>query len=200
MQRKGFPESYDVRRLLRVPGRGQVGQADVTAPVYSHLTLRHRPGRRAGRAPARHRDPGGAERAADRRRRSRARAAFVSDFFDFSIYIDADAKDIQDWYVARFLTLRETVFTDPKSYFHRYAALSDAEAREIALRLWREINSVNLAREHPTDPRARPPDHSQGRGSRSHLRATKKVVRTRGMNCRADLQVRLGGAKAPPYT
>jgi len=87
--------------------------------------------------------------------RQQGRALSVSDFFDFSIYIDADAKDIQCWYVDRFMTLRETVFTDRKSYFHRYAALTDAEAREMALRLWHDINYVNLTENiEPTRERA----------------------------------------------
>jgi len=81
---------------------------------------------------------------------------FVSDFFDFSIYLDADEADIERWYVARFLTLRETVFRDPRSYFHRYASLSEAEATATAHEIWRTINGVNL-RENisPTRDRAR---------------------------------------------
>jgi type I pantothenate kinase len=81
---------------------------------------------------------------------------FVSDFFDFSIYMDAEERDVEEWYVARFKTLRETVFRDPSSYFHRYAALSDEEAEATARRIWRTINGVNL-RENiaPTRDRAR---------------------------------------------
>ena len=80
----------------------------------------------------------------------------MSDFFDFSIYVDADESDIEAWYVARFLRLRETIFRDPASYFHRYAALSDEEAAETAREIWRSINGVNL-RENiaPTRERAR---------------------------------------------
>ncbi len=69
---------------------------------------------------------------------------FVSDFFDFSIYIDAEEADIERWYIARFQTLRETVFRDPRSYFHRYAALGEAEALATARTIWRTINGVNL--------------------------------------------------------
>jgi type I pantothenate kinase len=69
---------------------------------------------------------------------------FVSDFFDFSIYIHADAKITEDWYVNRFLTLRQTAFKDPAAYFHRYASLSDDEARATALSIWRRINLKNL--------------------------------------------------------
>jgi type I pantothenate kinase len=81
---------------------------------------------------------------------------FVSDFFDFSIYMDAEERDVEQWYVARFATLRETVFRDPDSYFHRYAALSDDDADATARRIWRTINGVNL-RENiaPTRDRAR---------------------------------------------
>ena len=90
---------------------------------------------------------------------------FVSDFFDFSIYIDADEADIERWYVSRFLALRETVFRDPASYFHRYSSLTESEAVETAQEIWRTINGVNL-RENivPTRERARlmlekAPDH-----------------------------------------
>ena len=69
---------------------------------------------------------------------------FVSDFFDFSIYIDADERDIEEWYVARFRTLRETVFRNPRAYFHRYAHLTDAEADATARHIWHTINGVNL--------------------------------------------------------
>jgi type I pantothenate kinase len=79
----------------------------------------------------------------------------VSDFFDFSVYLDADEKDLRDWYVTRFFSLRDTAFRNPKSYFHRYAALSDEEARATANRIWDTINLVNL-RENllPTRQRA----------------------------------------------
>ena len=81
---------------------------------------------------------------------------FVSDFFDFSIYIDADERDIERWYVDRFLRLRETIFRDPRSYFHRYAALTDAEAIDTASDIWRSINGVNLRENiRPTRERAR---------------------------------------------
>src|SRR4030095_9731323 len=81
---------------------------------------------------------------------------FVSDFFDFSIYIDADEDDIEAWYIDRFLTLRGTVFRDERAYFHRYAALSDAEAVDTARQIWRSINGVNLRENiRPTRDRAR---------------------------------------------
>ena len=88
-------------------------------------------------------------------RGERPRSPFVSDFFDFSIYIDAEESDIEQWYVERFLTLRDTVFTDPSSFFHRYASLTTPEAIETARGIWRSVNAVNL-RENvlPSRPRA----------------------------------------------
>ncbi|MDO8352393.1 MAG: type I pantothenate kinase, partial [Aestuariivirga sp.] len=79
----------------------------------------------------------------------------VSDFFDFSIYIDAEIADLSDWYIDRFFSLRDGAFKNPKSYFHRYASYSDVQARETATRIWETINLVNL-RENvlPTRPRA----------------------------------------------
>jgi type I pantothenate kinase len=79
----------------------------------------------------------------------------VSDFFDFTIYVDADEADIERWYIERFLRLRDTVFQDPQAYFHRYAALNEAEARATAAGIWASINGVNL-RENiaPTRTRA----------------------------------------------
>jgi len=141
MDRKGFPESYDVRSLLRFMADVKSGAPEVSAPVYSHLTYDvvegefHRVRQPdiviveglnvlqtgTGRAPM-----------------------FVSDFFDFSIYVDAREEDIEQWYVERFLTLRETVFRNPSSYFHRYAGLAPDEAVEMARGLWRTINLVNL--------------------------------------------------------
>ena len=80
---------------------------------------------------------------------------FVSDFFDFSVYIDADEDILREWYVERFLALRQTAFSDPRSYFNRYSTFSDAEATEKALSLWNNINLVNLKENIlPTRPRA----------------------------------------------
>ena len=80
---------------------------------------------------------------------------FVSDFFDFSIYIDADEHDIEQWYVERFLALRDTVFQDESSYFHRYASLSKPEAIATARRIWADINGINLRENiQPTRERA----------------------------------------------
>lgn len=149
MQRKGFPESYDVRRLLRFMADVKSGVAEVAAPVYSHLSYDVVPGQfEVVRNP----DVVIVEGLNVLQAGS---AVFVSDFFDFSIYVDAHESDIELWYIERFLMLRETVFRDPSSYFHRYAALSVEEARETARQIWKTINLVNL-RENvlPTRERA----------------------------------------------
>lgn len=143
MSRKGFPESYDVRRLLEFLIDVKSGKSRVTAPVYSHLTYDIVPG-----AVQEVNKPDimiiEGLNVLQTGPRQQGRALFVSDFFDFSIYIDAEAEYVARWYVDRFMALRETVFTDTKSYFHRYASLTDEEARATAERIWREINEVNL--------------------------------------------------------
>ena len=156
MERKGFPESYDLPALLAFLTEIKSGRRNATAPVYSHLTYDIVPGEtvlidrpdiliveglnvlQTSRLP----------------RDGRA-VPFVSDFFDFSVYIDAEDRVIRRWYVERFLRLRETAFQDPASYFHRYAAIGESEAIAVADRLWNRINLVNL-RENilPTRPRA----------------------------------------------
>lgn len=156
MTRKGFPESYDLPRLLNFLAEVKWGRKPIEAPVYSHLVydvlpdqsiLLERPDIVIVEGlnvlqPARRPKDGEA-------------IPSVSDFFDFSIYIDAADELIETWYVERFLRLRQTAFRDPASYFHRYATLSEEEARKIALSLWRTINLVNL-RENivPTRQRA----------------------------------------------
>jgi type I pantothenate kinase len=148
-RRKGFPESYDQRRLLRFMLDVKSGVPEVAAPVYSHLGYDVVPGEfQVVRGPDIVIVEGLNVLQA-------GRGVFVSDFFDFSIYVDANEADIEQWYVERFLTLRETVFLNPSSYFHRYASLNADEARETALGIWRDINAVNL-RENvlPTRERA----------------------------------------------
>jgi type I pantothenate kinase len=156
MQRKGFPESYDLPALLGFLSDIKAGRRPVRAPVYSHLTYDVIPNEgieidrpdilivegvnvlQTGRLPS-----------------DGKAVPFVSDFFDFSVYIDADEPILRQWYVKRFLALRHTAFSDPRSYFNRYAKLSDAEATERALSLWNEINLVNLKENIlPTRPRA----------------------------------------------
>ncbi len=156
MQRKGFPESYDRRKLLRFVSEVKSGAEEVRAPQYSHLVYDIVPGaetvvRRPDvliveglnvLAPARVRADGKSGLA-------------LSDFFDFSIYVDTKTSYIEQWYIQRFKSLQKGAFADPDSYFHRYASLSDEEAVETATRIWRTINQPNL--EHnvlPTRGRA----------------------------------------------
>ncbi len=170
MRRKGFPESYDRRALLRFVAAVKSGAEQVRAPVYSHLTYDIVPRavmtvRRPDvliveglnvLAPARAHAGGS----------SATSALALSDFFDVSVYVDARAGDIERWYVERFLSLRETAFADPQSYFHRYAELSDDEARERAHTIWGDINGPNLVENiAPTRGRAtivlsKGPDHA----------------------------------------
>jgi type I pantothenate kinase len=145
MDRKGFPESYDLPALLRFLNDVKAGRRPTRAPIYSHLIYDVMPNHwievdrpdiliveglnvlQAGRLP-----------------KDGEAIPFVSDFFDFSIYLDADDEVLKRWYVSRFLTLRGTAFSDPKSYFHRYSKLSDADAIAEATEIWTKINLVNL--------------------------------------------------------
>ena len=156
MERKGFPDSYDVGALLRFLSAIKSGQPNVQAPLYSHMTYDVL---------------AGASVTIDRpdilifeginvlQPRELPRdgkfVPFVSDFFDFSIYIDADENLIHKWYIDRFMRLRETAFKSPESFFHRYSQLSEDSARAIAEGLWANINLKNL-RDNilPTRPRA----------------------------------------------
>ena len=145
LQRKGFPESYDRRALLRFVAAVKSGQAEVTAPVYSHLTYDIVPGERVRiERPDVLIVEGLNVLQPPLARSERGSGLAVSDFFDFSIYVDAKVEDVRSWYVARFLRLRETAFADPGSYFHRYAGLSDTEAARTAEGIWTAINGVNL--------------------------------------------------------
>jgi len=155
MSRKGFPESYDLKSLVRFVSDVKSGRGELRAPVYSHLGYDIVPGEyQLVRSPdivilegLNILQPGSPEGARQR--------VFVSDFLDFSIFVDADEDDVQQWYVRRFLALRDTAFRDPRSYFHRYAALDDRAAEETAERIWCETNLRNL-RENiaPTRERA----------------------------------------------
>lgn len=166
MQRKGFPESYDLRKLIRFLAEVKSGKATVSAPVYSHLTYDVQRGRKqVVRQPDILILEGLTVLHTGTAQPGRGPQVFVSDFFDFSIYIDAEETHIRQWFVERFLTFRETAFRDPKSYFRKFSELSVPEARRMALRVWREINGPNL-RENvlPTRTRAdlvlrKGPDH-----------------------------------------
>jgi type I pantothenate kinase len=156
MEKKGFPESYDVQTLLRFLSDVKAGRRQVQAPVYSHFYYDVLPGDfievdqpdvliieglnvlQPGRLP-----------------KDGEAIPFVSDYFDFSIYLDADDEIIHRWYVERFMQLRETAFKDPRSFFHRYSQVDDKEAETIAHRIWKQTNLTNL-RENilPTRQRA----------------------------------------------
>ena len=145
MEKKGFPESYDLPALLRFLTDIKAGRRPVRAPMYSHLVYDVIPNQwieidrpdiliveglnvlQTGRPP-----------------KDGKAIPYVSDFFDFSVYLDADEDHLLSWYVDRFLTLRGTAFRDPRSYFHRYATLSDEEAIKTATSIWTRINLLNL--------------------------------------------------------
>ena len=150
-QRKGFPESYDVRRLLRFLADVKSGLPEVTAPIYSHLAYDVVP----GEYQTVHQPDIVIVEGLNVLQTGSRHTMFVSDFFDFSIYVDANESDIEQWYIERFMKLRATVFQNPDSYFHRYAGLSNAEAEATARRIWETINLANL-RENvlPTRERA----------------------------------------------
>ena len=156
LQRKGFPESYDRRRLLRFVTDVKSGVAEVRAPVYSHLTYDIVPGEEVVVSRPDVLIVEGLNVLQPARQHADGRTGLaVSDFFDFSIYVDARTDDVRSWYVQRFLRLRETAFSRPESYFHRYASLSDTEAVARAEQLWRDINEVNLVQNVlPTRARA----------------------------------------------
>jgi type I pantothenate kinase len=156
LERKGFPESYDRKALLRFVIDIKSGKNEVEAPTYSHLTYDVRPDERVTirrpdiviveglnvLQPARVRDDGRTGLA-------------ISDFFDFSVYVDAATRDIRRWYTERFLRLRETAFRNPASYFARYADLSAEESIAEAHRIWDAINGPNLKQNvQPTRSRA----------------------------------------------
>lgn len=156
MEKKGFPESFDTERLLRFLGDIKSGVASVAAPVYSHFQYDVLPGQEV-----RVEQPdiliieGLNILQPVQMPKDGSTIPFVSDFIDFSIYIDAHPAVIEKWYLTRFMRLRSTAFRDPGAYFHKYAALAPDEVRRIALKLWREINLKNLQENiQPTRRRA----------------------------------------------
>jgi type I pantothenate kinase len=144
LQRKGFPESYDRRALLRFIADVKSGMPVVEARQYSHLTYDVLPGTVTIRKPDVLIVEGLNVLQPPAVRPDGSNTGAISDYFDFSVYVDAPVDEIRTWYVERFLRLRETAFADPQSYFHRYAALSDEEARETATGIWSRINEPNL--------------------------------------------------------
>jgi type I pantothenate kinase len=157
MERKGFPESYDVRRLIRFLADVKSGRKEVKAPVYSHLTYDIVPGEWTV---VRQSDIMIVEglnvlQTGQSLSQSGAPRLFVSDFFDFTIYVDAEEHLIKQWYVERFHKLRQTAFRQPESFFRRYSTLTEEEASETASRIWDTINGPNLrANILPTRARA----------------------------------------------
>ena len=143
MHRKGFPESYDQRRLLNFLANVKSGRAEVRAPVYSHLAYDILPNDSIEVAQPNILIFEGLNvlQRSDDRMGSRVH---VSDFFDFSIYVDASEAELERWYISRFLKLKETAFQNPDSYFHHFANLSEREARETGKQIWRDINLPNL--------------------------------------------------------
>jgi type I pantothenate kinase len=162
MERKGFPESYDRRALLKFVSAVKSGAAEVRAPVYSHLVYDVVPDEHIV---VRRPDVLIVEGLNVLQPPASGRLA-VSDLFDFTIYVDARTSDIEKWYVERFLRLQRGAFADPSSYFHRYAALSEEQAIAQARRIWNEINGPNLTQNVlPTRARAslvlrKGPDHT----------------------------------------
>jgi type I pantothenate kinase len=156
MEKKGFPESYDRPTLSAFLADIKAGKREVKAPVYSHLAYDIVPGETISiDKPDILIVEGLNVLQTSKPPRDGRVIPFVSDFFDFSIYLDADEPVVQRWYIERFRSLRQTAFANPKSYFHRYASLSDREAEEIANGLWTRINRVNLFENIlPTRPRA----------------------------------------------
>jgi type I pantothenate kinase len=143
LDRKGFPESYDTSALVGFVAAIKSGEREVEAPVYSHLSYDVVPGERVA---VRQPDVLIVEglNVLQTGTDGEGLTVFVSDFFDFSIYVDAEEDDIVRWYVERFRALRSTAFRDPRSYFHRFADLEDAAADAMALDIWQRINGPNL--------------------------------------------------------
>ncbi|WP_437677859.1 type I pantothenate kinase [Sorangium sp. So ce131] len=163
LRRKGFPESYDLRRLVQFLADLEAGVEAIEVPVYSHVTYDVVAGEvQTVRQP----DIVILEGLNVLQGPDRAGAIAVSDFFDIGIYVHAEEADIERWFLERFFSLRATAFRDPTSYFHRYAAMSDDEARAFALEVWRTINGPNLTENIlPTRARAdvvleKGPDHA----------------------------------------
>jgi type I pantothenate kinase len=152
MSRKGFPESYDRRALLRFVSAVKAGSPEVRAPFYSHLSYDIVPG---AQVVVRQPDILIVEGLNVLQPPAASNTLAVSDLFDFSIYVDARTTDIAEWYENRFLDLQRGAFANPQSYFHRYSSLSEVEARETARGIWESINLPNLmANIRPTRSRA----------------------------------------------
>jgi len=167
MDRKGFPESYDIHALVRFLQDVKSGRHNARVPVYSHVFYDIIPDRfiEVDQPDIVIIEGLNILQSGSTTPNPQARI-FVSDFFDFSIYVDANEEVIYQWYENRLLTFRESAFRDPSSYFHHYASLTVEETRETAARIWRTINGKNLVENIlPTRERAdlilyKGPDHS----------------------------------------
>lgn len=156
MRRKGFPESFDRAALLQFLSDIKAGKRNVKAPIYSHFYYDIMPGQHVivDRPDILILEGLNVLQTSNLPKDGKA-IPFVSDFFDFSIYIDAETETLRRWYMERFMRLRETAFRDPGSYFHRYSLIEDAEAKRIGEDLWAKINLLNLSENIlPTRPRA----------------------------------------------
>ncbi|WP_068311218.1 type I pantothenate kinase [Polycladidibacter hongkongensis] len=156
MRKKGFPESYDRMALLKFLSDIKAGKRDVRAPIYSHFFYDVMPGQYISvDQPDILIVEGVNVLQTSQKIRDAREVPFVSDFFDFSIFIDAKTDNIRRWYLERFMRLRETAFRDPGSYFHKFSTITDQNATEIAQDLWENINLQNLEQNIlPTRPRA----------------------------------------------
>lgn len=144
MNRKGFPESYDTKKLLHFLSALKSGVSSISVPMYSHLEYDVLP-----KEDQELNEPDilileGINVLQVNSQKGQNNKVFVSDFFDYSIYVDALEKDIISWYINRFESLRATAFQDPTSYFHKYADMTLEESREMATQIWNEINKPNL--------------------------------------------------------
>lgn len=156
MERKGFPESYDVGAVLRFLSAIKAGVDKVEAPSYSHFIYDVLPEQQimVDRPDILIFEGINVLQSRDMPREGQL-IPLVSDYFDFAIYVDADERNIERWYIKRFMELRNTAFRDQGSYFHRYSQVSEEEARAVAQGLWDRINLVNLRENiRPTRPRA----------------------------------------------
>lgn len=140
MKRKGFPESYDTKKLVNFMIEVKSGKKKVEAPTYSHLTYDILP----DKVEVINEPDILIVEGINVLQVNQTNTVLVSDFFDFTIYIDADENNIKKWYIERFLLLQKTAFQNPMSYFHRYTALSKDEAIKQATEIWQEINALNL--------------------------------------------------------
>lgn len=157
MHKKGFPESFDIKALIEFVAAIKSGQKTITAPIYSHLTYDILPDQSL-----QFEQPDivileglNVLQTAASNESDQSNRTFVSDFVDFSIYVDAEMDLLKTWYIQRFLKFREGAFTDPNAYFHSYSKMSKREAVDIASKIWDEINAVNLSENiRPTRDRA----------------------------------------------